>query len=341
MRRVKLRSKLRVKGLTLIFLYGKIVKIKKFAKKAKQSGSRGMKKRVLSKKTKTFLSYILVLVGSFIFAVSTYMFLVPAKLIPGGMTGFASMVEAVFKFPAQYTILIINVPILFCALFLLDKKFAVRTIFGIVCVSGFMELFSRVGLYKFVNTNQPLISAIISGTLSGTGIGLLLNSNASPGGTEVIGMLIKKKLKDVKLSYILFGMNVLIMSISAIMFIVLGDMEIEELLILLVCSIIQSMISSKTVDMILNGIYSAVKFEIVTKKDQEVCKAILKESEYGVTIIESKGAYFEEKSKMLICIVPKLRIPDFKKIIQESDPDAFVFSINTREVMGKNFKRNR
>lgn len=272
-------------------------------------------------------------------AISTYMFIVPAKLIPGGVTGIASMVETLFKFPAQYTIAILNVPILILALLFLDKKFTLRTIFGIICVSGFMTLFSKIGLYKFERLNQPLISALVSGCLSGFGIGLLLNANASPGGTEVIGMLIQKKLKNFKIAYILLTINVLVITISAIMFMSIGKMNIDELLMILVCSIIQGMISSKSIDLVVNGINSAVKFEIVTNKCQEVCEAILKESEYGVTIIESKGAYHEENNTILICVVPKFKIPSFKQIVQQTDPNAFMFSIDTREVMGKNFKK--
>ncbi len=299
-----------------------------------------MKRKRLSKQTKIFLSYLSLLVGSFIFAISAYMFLIPAKLIPGGITGIASVVETLFNFPAQYTIIILNVPILLVAFFMLEKRFTIRTVLCILLISGFMELFSQVNLYKFFNVAQPLIAAIVSGFLCGLGMGLMLNANASSGGTEVISMLLKKKFKNLKISQLLLILNVIIMLIGSIMFLVKGNMVVNELIILLVCSIIQSAISSKSVDYILNGINSAVKFEIVTKKDQEICEAILKDSEYGITVLESKGAYFEEKSKMLICVVHKAKIPTFKRLIQENDPDAFVFTTNTREIMGKNFKNN-
>lgn len=298
-----------------------------------------MKTRALTKNQLVILNYIMVMVGSTLMAVSTYMFIVPAKLIPGGVTGIASFVETLFKFPAQYTIALANIPILLLALFVLERKLAIRTIFSILLVSGIMTIFSKIGVYRFDKLNQPLISAILSGSLSGLGVGLILNANATPGGTEVIGMLIQKKLRSTRIANILLAINVVVMSSGAILFMAVGKMNIDELVLLLVCSIIQVFIASKSIDMIVNGFNSAVKFEIITKNSEELCHAILKESEYGVTIIESKGAYLSEHNVILICVVPKLKIPRFKRIVQEHDPDAFMFSINTREVMGKNFKK--
>lgn len=307
-----------------------------------------MQAKQMSPKVKVFISYLAIVIASFVFALSTYMFLVPAKLIPGGVTGFASMIQIVTGFPAQYSILIINIPILICALIFTDKKVAIRSIFGILCITGWMQLFSTLNFYRFdgagdaaVTTMIPVVSAVVSGFLTGVSVGVLLNVDASSGGTELTSMMLQKKLKEVKVSNIIFVINITIVIINALVYYFTKTFDLENIILLLVCSIIQNLINSKGVDMILNGFNSAVKFEIVTKKHQELCKAILKESEYGVTIIDSKGAYFDENNKMLICIVPKLKIPNFKAIINEIDPDAFVFSINTREVMGRNFKRNR
>lgn len=300
-----------------------------------------MLKKETSARIKIALSYLSLLIGSFIFAFSTYTFLIPARLIPGGITGISSVIQTVFKFPSQYTIVLINIPILIAAFFILNKRFALKSVIGILFVTGFMELFSQLGMYTFKSDAQPFVPAIISGLLSGSGIGLMLNANASSGGTEVIGMLLKKKNQNIKLSELLLIMNVITMIFGATIYLLVGKMDINELLVLLVCSVIQSSLSSKSVDFILNGINSAVKFEIVTKKHKEICDAIKSTSEYGVTIIESKGAYLDQKSSMLIVVVHKTKMPQFKRLIKETDPDAFVFTTDTREILGSNFKTMR
>ena len=204
-----------------------------------------------------------------------------------------------------------------------------------------MELFTRLNLYKFSSSHQPLIPALISGLLSGMGIGLMLNADASSGGTEIVGLMLQKKNPSIKFSRILFLMNVFVMIVSSIMYLIFADMQTDEIIMLLVCSIIQSVISSKGVDFILNGLNSAIKFEIVTKNSKAICEAIKNSSEYGVTIIESKGAYSEENNVMLICVVHKSKMSAFKRLIKENDPNAFVFTTDTREILGNNFKSNR
>lgn len=297
---------------------------------------------------KVALSYLVILVASFVFAISTYVFLVPARLIPGGVTGFASMLEIVTGFPAQYSILLINVPILILGLILLDKKVGIQSVFAILCISGWMQLFSFLGFEKFGNPLEmdyvvSLISALISGVLTGSGIGVILNAGGSTGGTELSGMMIQKKLKDVKVSNIILAINVVIVSINSLVYLLVKDvgMDWKDVVVILVFSLVQNMISSKTVDLVLNGFSSAVKFEIITKKSEEVTRAILKEGRYSVTAIESKGGYFEEKSTTLVCVVPKMQVSSFKRVVHESDPTAFMFSVETNEVLGKNFKKKR
>lgn len=298
-------------------------------------------KKKMSPVLKVVIAYVAIIFASFLFALSTYMFLVPAKLIPGGVTGIASMIQVITGFPAQYSILIINVPILICALIFLEKKVAIRSIFAILCISGWMQLFSLLNMYRYVNDTQPLISAIMSGVLTGVAVGILINVNSSSGGTELTGIMIQKKLKDVKVSYIIFVINFVSVTVNAIVFLCKNTVTLEQVFVLFVCSIIQNFINSKSVDLILNGLSSAVKFEIVTKKAEEVTRAILREKKYSITTLESKGGYFEENSKTLVCVVSKLQISNFKKVVRESDPSAFMFSIETKEVLGRNFKKKR
>ncbi|MEG1805695.1 MAG: YitT family protein [Clostridia bacterium] len=288
---------------------------------------------------RAIFAYIIIIIGGFLKAISTYTFTVPAKFIPGGVVGIASFIETLFGFSSGYLIAIINVPILVLAILFLDRKLAIRTAFGILCLTGFMELFKIVDLYRFLYFDQPILTAIIAGCLSGVGTGLLLNETATPGGTEVIGLLIQKRAKNIKISQILLAMNVFVILLGGIMYFFVGNMSIDTIIVILTCSFIQVSVNSKSVDMIVNGLNSAVKFEIITKKGDELSTAIITELEYGVTVIKSRGAYTDEESSILVCVVPKLRISAFKRIVQAVDKTAFVYSVETREVMGKNFKK--
>lgn len=288
---------------------------------------------------KTFFAYFIILIGGLLKAVSTYTFTVPAKFIPGGVVGIASFVETLFGVSSGIIIAVLNVPILILAFMFLDRRLAIRTSFGILCLSATMEVLKAIEFYKFLDFSQPILTAIIAGVLAGIGTGLLLNQTATPGGTEVIGLLIQKRAKNVKISQILLAINVFVILLGAVMFFVVGKMTMDAIIVIMACSFLQVSVSSKSVDMIVNGFNSAVKFEIVTQKGAELAEAIIKEMEYGVTLIKAKGAFSAEESKVLVCVVPKLRISAFKRIVQSVDEHAFVYSVETREVMGKNFKK--
>lgn len=298
-----------------------------------------MKEIKKPKAWRKLLDYCIIIFADCLFALAMHMFTIPAKFIPTGVSGIASMLENLFGFHAGYTIAVINLPILILALIFLEKKFAIRTIFSIICLTGFLELFNQLHIYEFINPSQPLVTALIAGSISGFGTGLLLRTTSSPGGTEVISMLIQKRLKHIKISYILLGLNVIIIFVGAIMYFSIGKMSLDIILVIAVSSIVQGFMNSKTIDLIVNGLNSAVKFEVITNKGKELSDEINRQLSFGVTIIKSKGAYSEERNDLLICVVPKFHISTFKKVIAQIDPDAFVFSMNTRDVAGKNFKK--
>lgn len=301
-----------------------------------------MTKEINHKKVlKNVATILMIIIGSGMLALSMHMFTIPAKLAPGGVSGLASIIQVVSGFPASFSVIIINIPLIILSFKFLSKRYSLLSVLGIALVAGFLQLFDHINLYQFVNTNESIIASLAGGVISGTGVGLLVKNEASSGGTETISLLIQKKLTSASISWIVLIINVFIITIGCILYLTVLKMSGAEIITTMLFSIMQVFVSSKTMEIILNGMSSAVKFEVITNKPKELSEAIFKRLKRGVTIIDSYGAYTKEKNSTVVCVVTRMQISHFKRIIKETDPNAFAYALETREVFGIGFRTKK
>lgn len=300
------------------------------------------KERVDTKKiVKNTLTILTIFIGAGLLALSMHVFTIPAKLAPGGVSGLSSIIQIVSGFPAGYSMILINIPLVILSFKFLSKKFSMLSVLGIALVSGYLQLFDYVNLYEFVNTNESIIAALAGGVMSGAGIGLMVKSEASSGGTEILSLLIQKKLTSASISWIVLTINTFIIAIGATLYLAVLRMTVSNVITTMLFSFMQVFVASKTMEIILNGMSSAVKFEVVTNKPKELSEAIFKRLKRGVTIIDSYGAYTKEKNSTVVCVVTRMQISQFKRIIKEADPNAFAYALETREVYGIGFRTKK
>lgn len=287
------------------------------------------------------MSLFFIVLGAALLALSMHMFTIPAKLAPGGVSGLSSIIQVVSGFPAAYSMILINIPLVILSFKFLSKKFTYLTLLGIALSSGFLQLYRVLGVPGFVNANELLVSALAGGVVSGTGIGLMVKNDSSTGGTEALSLLIQKKFTSVSISWIVLIVNIFIITIGVALYFFVLKMTATQVITVMLFSFLQVFVASKAMEIILNGMSSAVKFEVVTNNPKELSEAIFQRLNRGVTIIESYGAYTKEKNSTIICIVTRMQISQFKKLLKEVDPAAFAFSIDTREVLGIGFRTKK
>lgn len=281
---------------------------------------------------------IFILIGSLFIALSLYMFTIPAKFAPGGLSGLASIIEIVFDFSASYSILIFNVPLIVLSFVFLSRPFAIKTSVTVVLVSGVLKLFELVKLYQFIDPSNLILSALAGGLIYGVGIGLLLNSGSSSGGTEIISMLIRKKVSSISISWIIFIINVAIVAFGGVLYLTVLKLDYTYVLALILYSIIQNFTASKSIEFVIKGVSSSVKIEIITTKPAEICEEINNKTKRGVTVISSKGGHSGEDNTVIICVVYRTEIRLIKHLIKQIDPSCFAFAMDTREVWGNGFQ---
>lgn len=300
-----------------------------------------MKTIITNKVFKTVITLLLTVIGSCLLALSMHIFTLPAKFAPGGISGIASIIQIIAGFPAGYSMIIFNIPLIILSFIYLSKKFSWLSLLGIALASGFLQLFDYINMYEYINTNETIISALAGGVLSGVGVGLMVRSEASSGGTEIVSLLIQKKFTSVSIAWLVLFINIVIITIGGILYYTLLEMPPADVITIMIFSFMQVFVSAKTMEIILNGLSSAVKFEVITQKPQELSQAIIEKLKRGVTIIESYGCYSKGKNSYLICVVTRMQISPFKRLLKIVDPNAFAVSINTREVLGTGFRCKR
>ena len=88
---------------------------------------------------------------------------------------------------------------------------------------------------------------------------------------------------------------------------------------------------------IIKGTKTAYKFTIITTHPEEIANEITKVLRHGATRIEGKGAFTGQDKAVLICVVNRHQLTDFKKIIDKYD-STFSFYEQVNETYG-NFKK--
>lgn len=269
---------------------------------------------------------ILIILGCFIASLGVNLFLTHAKLLSGGATGIALIIQYLTGFKAGFSVFIINIPLFFLSYFKLDRKFTLYSTIGMISLSISLVLTSSVS--QLVILNDILLYCIYGGVLCGIGYGLVFSRNGSTGGTDIITMLIRKKYSSFNIGKVGFLLNILIVCIGAVFF------GLPKALYTLISMFTQSI----TLDNMLRGLNRKTLLLIITEKEQQVISYIINNLHRGVTSLLAEGEYTHDRKKMLYCIVTTRQMIELKNTIHLIDSRAFVTVVDVSEVRGKGFK---
>ncbi|WP_315072896.1 YitT family protein [uncultured Clostridium sp.] len=275
---------------------------------------------------RNLVDVIFIFLGCMIASAGVNLFLVHAKLLSGGATGVALILEYTLKVPAGIVVFLINVPLLILSYKKLDKSFTIYTTIGMLCLS-FSLMITKSFAY-FINLDGDLlIYCIYGGVLCGIGYGLVFLRRGSTGGTDIITMLIRKRFSNFNIGSLGFSLNLLIVIAGAIIF------GIQQALYTIISLFIQSLV----LDRMLKGFNSRKLLLILTRKEEEIIEFVIKDLNRGITSLFAEGEYTHDKKKMLYCIVSSHQMIDLKSAIHSIDPSAFITIIDISEVRGKGF----
>ena len=271
---------------------------------------------------KIFKECSIVTIACIVMAFNINYFFLGNKLGQGGVSGLSLILHYLTNIDISYIYLGLNIPLIILAYIFLGKNFLLKTLFATFILSVFLKVFASFS----EPLDDILLAAIFGGAINGIAIGIVFYAGGSTGGIDIIAKIINK-YTGIPISRILLTTDFIVLSIVAVIF---GK-------VIFMYTLISLVISSKMIDIIQVGIYSAKGVTIITTKEDEIRKRIMEDTGRGITLINAKGAYTQKEIGMLYCVVGKYQLMKVKNIVKEIDPEAFMIVNQVHEVVGKGF----
>lgn len=271
------------------------------------------------------IDFILITLGCFIASAGVNIFLVNAELLSGGVTGIALILQYLFNIPSGISTFLINIPLIILSYKLLSKRFTIYTTIGMSASSLFLVLTNNIP--DFFKLDDTLLYCIYGGVLCGLGYGLVFSRNGSTGGIDIVSMILRKRNSNLEIGKLGFTFNIFIILLAAIIF------NPSKALYTLISIYIQATV----LDKVISGFNSKKLLLILTEKEEEVIKYVIKDMNRGVTSLIAEGEYTHNLKKMLYVAVTTPQMVRLKRKILMIDPNAFITIIDVSEVNGKGF----
>ncbi len=281
----------------------------------------------LSKDTfwRTTRDYFFITLGMAIYAFGFTAFILPEKVVIGGLAGVGTIVYFTSGIPVAITQYVINLVLLAIAYKVVGRQFVIGTIYGATMISVWVGLFQPLFAEGF--TNEPFMNIVIGGTLCGLGIGMCFTHNGSSGGTDIVAAMVNKH-SNVSIGRMMLYTDVCIISSSFFLF-----HQIDKI----VYGFVVLFLVSYMADLVINTNRQAVQFTIFSRHWREIATAINNEAHRGCTVITGMGWYSKQEVKVLLCMCRKNESVTIFRIIKSIDNDAFVTQANVNGVYGQGF----
>ncbi|MED4463064.1 YitT family protein [Metabacillus fastidiosus] len=270
--------------------------------------------------------YSLIIFGTFFVGLGFNIFLLPALLAAGGVSGISTILYSLYGWNPAFVQWSINIPVFFLGYYFLGRDFSVKTFVG----TTFLPLSVWITSYLPFTVKDPLLSSIYGGILCGIGLGLVFRGKGSTGGTTIIGQLIKKYtgLSSGFAQLIIDGCVVVVA-------IIIFDLELA------LYAMISTFIASKSIDFIQLRSSATKLVLIITENEQQVTSLIRNEVNRGFTKVWSEGGFSNRKKVLLLSVVEQSEAVYLKGLIQSHDIDSFVIFLNASDIIGKGFSLPR
>lgn len=294
-----------------------------------------VKGEILRKKAEEYLWIVL---GSAITAAAINIFLVPYKLAPGGVTGVATVLFYLLGevVPVGTIMLILNFPLFAFGYKLIGRKFIVRTLVSTVLLSVMIDLsepltskfIELLTLEKLTDAPDYLLYAIFGGFFMGLGLGFVFKSGATTGGTDLAARIMHHFFPGFTIGRALLLIDTAVIIFAAIAF---------RSFLLALYSILALYISTKIIDVILEGMNFAKSVFIISEHAHTIAQDIMKELDRGVTAFKGVGMYSNTDKTVLYCVLHRGQLQQLKSLVRRTDPSAFVILSEVTEVLGEGF----
>ncbi|TJX67800.1 YitT family protein [Soehngenia saccharolytica] len=274
--------------------------------------------------------FIYINVGLLIMTIGLYFFLMPSNLAVGGATGLAMILNYLIpSIPMGIILAALNVILFIIAFIAVGKDFGGYTIYSSFAFSAMIAIFEYIIPMKGPFTDDLFINLIFGILISGVGMGIVFNEDASTGGTDIIAKIINKY------TGIAMGKSLLISDFLIVLFasFVYGAR-------LGMYALLGIIINSFVIDKIISGFNVKMNMMIISKELDNINDFILNEIGRGTTIYIAIGGYSKEERRIINTIVSRSEYVRIRDYIRSVDNKAFISVSHITEVEGEGFTYN-
>ncbi|MGD6897731.1 YitT family protein [Bacillus infantis] len=267
---------------------------------------------------------VFITLGALLMATGLEIFLIPNQVIDGGITGISIMLSHITGIKLGLFLFVLNLPFIYLGYKQMGKTFSLSAIYGIIMLSLFASFFHPIPPF----TEDILLATIFGGIFLGIGVGLVIRNGGALDGTEVLSIVISKRV-PFSVGEIVMFINFFILSSAG--FVYTWDRAMY--------SILAYVIAAKAIDIVADGLEASKSVWIISEEADIIGNTINDRLGRGVTYLKGEGAYTGDDKKVIFCIINRLEESKLTSILEELDPSAFLAIADITEVRGGRFKK--
>lgn len=298
------------------------------------------------------VDYILLTIGAALMAIGIGVFLVDAKVVPGGVSGLSMAIHYLSNgtIPVGITIWVLNIPLYIWGVKELGKKFAARTFYCFTLSSFFIDFFrgdfpgftslrlQDIDAIQYLMKQDFLFLILIGSTLLGVGLGIIFKFKGTTAGSDIVAAILHKRY-GIKPGQAIILTDLVVISLAGVIIYIKDLSPDRPAIALTLYAIFLLFVSAKLIDVIIDGFDYARAVYIISDKYKEITETIMNDLSRGATALKSRGLYKNVEREVIMTVVTIKELPLLTELVKEIDPSAFMIINNVHEVLGEGFRR--
>ena len=241
---------------------------------------------------------LFIFLGTLIQALAMRMFLIPALLVSGGVSGAAQIINYYTNWPIGLMVFVGNIPLFVIGWrYLGGMRFAFRTGLAVIFFSVLTDslaFFIPVGGI----TKDLVLNSLYGGLMLGVGLGFVYRGQGTSGGSDILGRILNHRM-GLPMSQSFLVVDTLVVLAGGFAF--NWERALYGLVVIYVSGLAAEMVSEGT-------------------------------------ILSGTGAYTGAARPVLYCVITRSEVNQLKALVQEADPKAFMVIGVAHEALGEGFK---
>lgn len=276
---------------------------------------------------RAIFEYVVMTAAIILIGFAFHLFNFPNNFALGGVSGLSVLLSQLLPLSPADFVMIANLVLLVVGFIFIGRGFGIRTVYCTVLLSLVLEALERFLPISASLTENPLLDLFFAVFLAAIGQAVIFNFGGSTGGTDIVGMIIRKYIK-IDIGKAILAADILVVGATFFIF------DIKTGLY----SLLGTLLAMLIIDTSIESLNLSKYFLIVTDKPEDIEKFIVEKLERGATRWEASGSFTKDKKTMILVVMNRREARKLRDSIKKIDPNAFILVSDTSDIIGNGFK---